>query len=44
MAKDKLQCPVMTTTAGVPVADNQNTLTAGVRGPDPVADNQLGSR
>jgi catalase len=27
------QCPVMTTAAGVPVADNQNSLTAGARGP-----------
>jgi len=33
MAKDKPQCPVMTTAAGVPVADNQNSLTAGPRGP-----------
>lgn len=40
MAKDKLKCPVMTTVAGVPVADNQNSLTAGARGPDSVADNQ----
>ena len=44
MAKDKPQCPVMTTAAVVPVADNQNSLTAGARGPDPVADNQPGSR
>lgn len=28
-----LQCPVMTTTAGAPVVDNQNSLTAGPRGP-----------
>jgi catalase len=34
----------MTTAAGVPVADNQNSLTAGGRGPDSVADNQPGSR
>jgi catalase len=27
------QCPVMTSAAGVPVADNQNSLTAGARGP-----------
>ena len=27
------RCPVMTTAAGVPVADNQNSLTAGARGP-----------
>lgn len=35
----------MTIAAGVPVADNQNSLTAGApRGPDLVADNQPGSR
>lgn len=34
------QCPHMTTAAGVPVADNQNTLTAGPRGPV-LADFQL---
>lgn len=33
MAKHQPRCPVMTTAAGVPVADNQNTLTAGPRGP-----------
>jgi catalase len=44
MAKDKPQCPVMTTAAGVPLADNQNSLTAGARGTDSVADNQSGSR
>ena len=27
------QCPVMTTYAGIPVADNQNSITAGERGP-----------
>lgn len=27
------KCPVLTTTAGAPVADNQNSLTAGPRGP-----------
>ena len=27
------RCPVMTTTAGAPVVDNQNSLTAGPRGP-----------
>jgi catalase len=27
------QCPVMTTYAGIPVADNQNSVTAGPRGP-----------
>lgn len=40
MAKDQPRCPVMTTAAGVPVADNQNTLTAGPRGPV-LADYQL---
>ncbi len=34
----------MTAAAGVPVSDNQNSLTAGARGPDPVADNPSGSR
>jgi catalase len=43
MATDKPQCPFMTA-AGTPVADNQNSLTAGARGPDSVADNQPGSR
>lgn len=43
MAKDKPRCPVMTTAAGVPVADNRNSPTAGARGPDPLADNQPGS-
>lgn len=27
------QCPVMTTSADIPVADNQNSVTAGPRGP-----------
>jgi catalase len=27
------KAPTMTTTAGAPVADNQNSLTAGPRGP-----------
>jgi len=40
MAIDRPQCPVMTTAAGVPVADNQNSLTAGPRGPV-LADYQL---
>jgi catalase len=43
MATDKPQCPFMTTTV-VPVDDNQNSLTAGARGPDSVANNQPGSR
>ena len=29
----KSKCPVMTTSAGIPVGDNQNSLTAGPRGP-----------
>lgn len=41
MSKDKPQCPVMTTAAGVPVGDNQNSLTAGPRGPVLMADYQL---
>jgi len=40
MANDQPRCPVMTTAAGVPVADNQNSLTAGPRGPM-LADYQL---
>ncbi len=43
MATDKPQCPFMTA-AVVPVADNQNSLTAGARDPDPVADNPPGAR
>lgn len=35
------KCPFMTTAAGVPVADNQNSLTAGERGPLLMADYQL---
>ena len=35
------KCPVMTTAAGIPVADNQNSLTAGPRGPLLVQDWQL---
>src|SRR5580700_4087633 len=33
--------PTLTTTAGAPVADNQNSLTAGSRGPLLVQDYQL---
>jgi catalase len=44
MTKERPQCPVVTTAAGVPVADNQNSLTAGARGPDPVAGNPPGPR
>lgn len=35
------KCPFMTTDAGIPVADNQNSLTAGPRGPVLMADYQL---
>ena len=35
------KCPVMTTAAGNPVGDNQNSLTAGPRGPVLTADYQL---
>jgi catalase len=35
------QCPVMTTYAGIPVADNQNSVTAGPRGPVLMQDFQL---
>lgn len=34
-------CPVMTTNAGAPIADNQNSLTAGSRGPVLMQDYQL---
>ena len=34
-------CPVMTTYAGIPVADNQNSITAGPRGPVLMQDFQL---
>lgn len=37
----KPECPVMTTTAGAPIADNQNSLTAGERGPVLMQDWQL---
>lgn len=37
------KCPIMTTAAGVPVADNQNSLTAGPRGPV-LTDHQLMER
>src|SRR4051812_2946540 len=36
MAEDKAEkkvCPVMTTSSGRPVGDNQNSITAGPRGP-----------
>lgn len=35
------KCPYMTTEAGIPIADNQNSLTAGPRGPVIMADSQL---
>ena len=37
----KKRCPVMTTSAGAPVTDNQNALTAGERGPVLLQDYQL---
>jgi len=39
--KPKAQCPVMTTSAGNPIADNQNSMTAGARGPILMQDYQL---
>ena len=33
--------PILTTTAGAPVADNQNSITAGPRGPVLLQDYQL---
>src|SRR6202451_2361710 len=38
---DKKESPVLTTTAGAPVADNQNSITAGPRGPLLMQDYQL---
>lgn len=38
------KCPFMTTEAGIPVADNQNSLSAGPRGPLLMADYQLMER
>ena len=35
------KCPIMTTSAGSPIADNQNALTAGPRGPVLMQDWQL---
>ena len=35
------KCPFMTTAAGIPVADNENSLTAGPRGPVLMADHFL---
>lgn len=35
------KCPIMTNEAGIPVADNQNSLTAGPRGPVLMGDFQL---
>src|SRR5882762_7515072 len=41
MSKTESRRPVMTTTSGVPIADNQNALTAGPQGPLLVQDWQL---
>lgn len=38
------KCPFMTTDGGVPIADNQNSLTAGPRGPVLMTDYQLFER
>jgi catalase len=38
------KCPYMTTEAGIPVADNQNSLTAGPNGPVLMSDYQLAER
>ena len=38
------KCPYMTNDAGVPVADNQNSLTAGPRGPVLMSDHHLMER
>ena len=35
------RCPIMTTSAGAPVVDNQNSLSAGPRGPLLMQDWQL---
>lgn len=35
------KCPIMTTTAGAPIADNQNSVSAGARGPLLMQDWQL---
>ena len=35
------KCPFMTTDAGIPIADNQNSLTEGPRGPVLMSDHQL---
>lgn len=41
MTSEKLKCPVMTTSAGAPISDNQNALSAGARGPLLMQDYQL---
>ncbi len=38
------KCPIMTTSAGAPIADNQNSLSAGPRGPVLLQDWQLRER
>jgi hypothetical protein len=44
MSKDEPRCPVITTTASVPMENNQSSLTACACGPDLVAGNPPGSR
>lgn len=41
MSTKPVQCPVMTSSAGAPIADNQNSLSAGARGPLLLQDYQL---
>jgi len=41
MSSKTPKAPVMTTSAGAPIADNQNSLTAGARGPVLLQDYQL---
>jgi catalase len=41
MSSKTTKAPVMTTSAGAPIADNQNSLTAGARGPVLLQDYQL---
>lgn len=44
MSNNNSKCPFMTTDAGSPIADNQNSLTAGPRGPILMSDYQLMER
>ena len=39
--EDMAEKPTLTTSAGNPVADNQNAITAGLRGPLLIEDYQL---